>query len=326
MSTLTISIIGTGIVGERIINQCLKHASFTIAAIFDENTDRLLEMATKYSLQATQTLEELLEIKVDWVYIGTPPVSHAPLAEVIAKRGMNILSEKPLAHDAAGGERMVRAAKEGNVLTAMHFPMMYSPCVVDVKAMLDAEALGDIKRVELSVYLPHWPRLWQQNPWIGSREQGGFIREIFPHYFQMLHFYFGDLTISAHHTTYPDDVTLCETGVTAIGTVVGSNSAAAGGESAPPLPIPVVINGLSSIGQEECIDFKIFGSKKVVSIRNWSEIWVAEMDTPFLKVDPISQPYSMLEACRRLVAGEEAVVAGFEEGLKVQRWIDELLK
>ena len=312
MKQTTIAIIGTGIVGERIINQALQHPAYTIAAIYDENKERLEQMATKYSVKATETLEELLNTNADWVYIGTPPVSHAPLTEMIAARGLNILSEKPLAHDAEDGERMVKAAAEANVLTAMHFPMMYNPAVNDVKAMLEAGELGDIKRVELHTYFPHWPRPWQQNPWIASREQGGFIREIFPHYLQVLHHYFGDLTILAHNTTYPEDVTLCETGVTAIGSVKGN--------------IPVVLNALSKIGQEERIDFKIYGSEKVVSIRNWSELWVAETDQPLVKLEPISKPYNLLEACRKLVAGEETLTVDFDEGLKVQHWIDELLK
>ena len=312
MKETRIAIIGTGVVGERIMNQAIQHPGYTITAIYDENKERLGQMAKKYNIKATETLEELLDTNADWVYIGTPPVSHAPLAEKIAARGLNILSEKPLAHDAEDGERMVKAAAEANVLTAMHFPMMYSPAVNDVKAMLAAGKLGYIKRVELHTYFPHWPRPWQQNPWIASREQGGFIREIFPHYLQVLHHYFGDLTIQAHNTTYPEDVTLCETGVMAIGSVEGN--------------IPVVLNALSKIGQQERIDFKIFGSEKVVSIRNWSELWMAEIDQPLVKIEPISKPYNLLEACRKLVSGDETLIVDFAEGLKVQRWIDELLK
>lgn len=313
MSNTTIGIIGTGVVGERIINQALQHPDYTITAIYDENKERLTQIAEKYNVRAVESLVELFETKPDWVYIGTPPVSHAPLAEQIATRGLHILSEKPLAHDAEDGERMVAAAKKARVHTAMHFPMMYSPVVQDVKGMLESGELGEVKRVECQCYFPHWPRPWQQNPWIASREQGGFIREIFPHYLQMLHHYFGELTIAAHQTAYPEDKTLCETSVTAIGSVQSGR-------------IPVVFNALSKIGQEERIDFKIFGSKKVVSIRNWSELWMAEVDQPFTQVSPTSKPYNLLEACRKKLNGEQAIVIDFEEGLKVQRWIDELLK
>lgn len=312
MKKVTLAIIGTGVVGERIINQALAHPNYTITAIFDENKERLEEIANKYNVPSVNSVEALLDTNADWVYIGTPPVSHAPLAEKIAARGLNILSEKPLAHDATDGERMVAAVKDANVLSAMHFPMMYSPVVQQVKAMLEAHELGTIERIELQTYFPHWPRPWQQNPWIASREQGGFIREIFPHYLQVLNHYFESFTIDAHHTTYPDDATLCEKGVTAFGHAEKN--------------IPVVLNALSKVGLEERIDFKIYGSKKSISIRNWSELWVAEVDQPFTKVETAIKPYNLLEGCYRYINGEEAIIVDFEEGLKVQRWIDELLK
>ena len=309
----SIAIIGTGVVGERIINQALASEHYTITFIYDENKERLQTMSEKYNVPAAESLEQLLEKGADWVYIGTPPVSHAPLAEKIAAKGYHILSEKPLAHDATDGEVMVKVAERANVQTAMHFPMMYSAVVHDVKALLAEQQLGTIQRIELHTYFPHWPRKWQQNPWIASREQGGFIREIFPHYLQVLHHLFGELTINAHQTTYPSDETLCETGVTAIGQTTATN-------------IPVVVNAVANVGQEERIDFKIFGDKKVVSIRNWSELWIGEKDEALQKVQTVSQPYNLLEACRRLLTGEETFVVSFEEGLKVQRWIDELLK
>lgn len=313
MKDTTIALVGTGVVGERIIKQAIAHPAYKIVAIYDENKARLNAMAEQYSLEAAASLEELLDAGADWVYIGTPPSSHATLAQKIASRNLNVLSEKPLAHDAEDGKLMVEAVKEAGVLSAMHFPMMYGEAVNDVKNMLAKGELGDILRVELQCYFPHWPRPWQQNQWIASRAQGGFIREIFPHYLQLMNHYFGDVKISSHQTIYPQDETICETGVMAIG-YVGST-------------IPLLLNAHAHIGQEERIDFKIFGSEKVVSIRNWSELWIAEKDKPLEKVIPSSTPINLLEACyQKLQGNDQVVVVDFEEGLKVQMWIDELLQ
>lgn len=308
----SIAIIGTGVVGERIINQAIQSEHYTITAIYDENTERLQAMSEKYNVKAAGSLDALLEQGADWVYIGTPPVSHAPLAKKIAEKGYNILSEKPLAHDAKDGEVMVKVAHEAGVKTAMHFPMMYNPAVNDLKQLLALNELGNIQRIELHTYFPHWPRKWQQNPWIATREQGGFIREIFPHYLQVLHHLFGDFQITAHQTAYPEEETLCETGVTAFGKTEQN--------------ISVVLNAVANIGQEERIDFKVFGDEKVVSIRNWSELWVGVKDEPLTQQQPTSKPEGLLEACHKYINGEEALVVPFDEGLKVQRWIDELLK
>lgn len=310
--TTTIALIGTGLVGERIINQALANPNYKIVALFDENTDRLQAMADKYQLQATQTLDELLETKADWFYIGTPPSSHATLTGKIAALGYNVLSEKPLAHDMEEGQRMVNAVQEANVLSAMHFPMMYSPEVRTLKQALNNEELGKIIRVELHTHFPHWPRPWQQNPWIASREQGGFIREIFPHYFQLTNHLFGGLDIVSHETIYPSDPTLSENSVIALAKTDDD--------------IPMIINGIVGVAQEERIDFKVFGTKKTMTIRNWSELWESTVDSPERRVNIQLQSENLLEACQQIVEGKDALVIPFEEGLKVQYWIDELLK
>lgn len=312
MTKTTFALIGTGVVGERIINQILAHPNCEIVSVYDENKTRLKEISSKYQITAAETLEELLRLKPNWVYIGTPPVSHAPLAEQIAAHGLNILSEKPLAHDSQDAIRMVKAASEAKVHTAMHFPLMYSPIIHSLKKAVTTSLLGDIVRVELQTYFPQWPRKWQQNPWIASREQGGFIREIFPHYLQVLYHLFGDFTISTHETSYPKNEELCETGVTALAKTESG--------------IPIVLNSLSGIGQEELLEFKFFGTKKVMTIRNWSELWVSETDQEATQYIPKNQPESLLDACHRLINSKESLIVSFEEGLKVQNWIDQLLK
>ena len=311
MNQTTFAIIGTGIVGERIIQQLLANSNCKIISIFDENTERLVEISNKYLLPSASTLDELFNSKPHWVYIGTPPNSHAPLALEAAKNGCFVLSEKPLSHDVESGKTMVECTKQANVITAMHFPLMYSPAIQTLMSEVANHTLGDILRIELHTYFPHWPRKWQQNPWIGSRAQGGFIREVFPHYFQIMYRLFGNFSFSAHQTSYPQDQLLSEIGSSAIGqTDTG---------------IPLVINGLCGIGQQETLQFKVFGTKKVMIIKNWSELWVSEQDQPDIRVELNIQPKTLWDACHDIRNGREATLVPFEEGLIVQRWIDELL-
>ena len=311
MNQTTFAIIGTGIVGERIIQQLLANNNCKIIGIFDENKQRLQEIADKYELPIASSLEELFNAEPHWVYIGTPPNSHAPLALEAAKKGCNVLSEKPLAHDVESGNLMVDGTKQANILTAMHFPLMYSPAIQTLMSEVRNHILGEVLRVELHTYFPHWPRKWQQNPWIGSRAQGGFIREVFPHYFQIMYRLFGNFSFTAHQTNYPEDQQLSEIGSSAIGkTDTG---------------IPLVINGLCGMGQQETLLFKVFGTKKVMTIKNWSELWVSECDQPEIKVELHDQPTTLWDACHEAQNGREATLVSFEEGLIVQKWIDELL-
>ena len=207
---------------------------------------------------------------------------------------------------------MVECTKHANVLTAMHFPLMYSPAIHTLKKEVADEALGEILRVELHTYFPHWPRKWQQNPWIGSRSQGGFIREVFPHYFQIMYRLFGKFSFTVHQTVFPEDQSLCEISTSAIGKTESG--------------IPLIVNGISGVGQEELLTFKIFGTKKVMTIKNWSELWVSEMDQTAIQIPLDFTPSSLWDACHEAKNGNESTLVSFEEGLIVQKWIDELLK
>lgn len=311
MKKITFAIVGTGIVGERIIKQLLQNTEAAIVALFDENSKRLQEIADTYELYATSSYDEVLALKPDWVYIGTPPVSHAILSEKAIAQGLNVLCEKPLAHDVADGLVMATAATNSTVRTAMHFPLLYSPAVRHMMKLVDGGAIGKIVRVELQAYFPHWPRVWQQNPWIASREQGGFTREIFPHYFQLMYRMFGQLSITSHETVYPEDETLAEIGVLAIGQTERG--------------IPFLLNGLSGIGQQEELSYTVYGTEGVLKLRNWSELSSAQKDSPFEILTSFDTVSSLTEECILAAYGEESLLVSFDEGLKVQRLIDHLL-
>lgn len=63
-----------------------------------------------------------------------------------------------------------------------------------------------------------------------------------------------------------------------------------------------------------------------MTLRNWSELWVSVAYEEAQQISPSAQPASLLDACRAQLQGEDALIVSFEEGLKVQKWIDELLK
>ncbi|HJF32987.1 MAG TPA: Gfo/Idh/MocA family oxidoreductase [Sporosarcina psychrophila] len=311
MKKATFAIVGTGIVGERIINQLRDNDAAIIVALFDENKQRLNEMVDTYGLFAASSYKEVLALKPDWIYIGTPPVAHAALSIEAIEKGLNVLCEKPLAHDAKDGLVMTSAAKNSEIQTAMHFPLMYSSSVRHMMKLIKEGEIGQIVRIELQTYFPHWPRLWQQNPWIALRKQGGFTREVFPHYLQLMYRMFGQLSITSHQTVYPEDESLAETSVLAIGKTVND--------------IPVFLNGVSGIGQQEELSYTVYGDEGVLKLRNWSELSIAQKDSPFEILTSFDTVKTLTAECVNAVDGKEALLVSFDEGLEIQKLIDLLL-
>lgn len=304
---ISIGIIGTGIVGERIIKQLQQEKQVEIKMVYDQQAERLKEISETYGIPAAKSVEDVLHSDINWVYIATPPAFHSEIAELAASAGINILCEKPLAHDVEDGEAMVRSVADNRVQTAMHFPLMYKPGVREMAKRIKSGQIGKVVRIELQTFFPDWPRLWQQNPWIASRSQGGFVREVFPHYFQLMNRLFGELSFTSHHITYPEDAEKCETGLIAHGLTQEK--------------IPFLLTGISGIGQQENLQFKIYGETGVLTLENWSDLYESEKGQERRLISGFENVPSLFEE----MDNESTLLVNFEEGLVIQRYIDYLL-
>lgn len=304
---ISIGIIGAGIVGERIIKQLQQESHVEIKMVYDEQTERLTEISQTYNLPMASSIEEVFHSDINWVYIATPPAYHAEIANLAASAGINILCEKPLAHNVADGEMMVESVQNNRVQTAMHFPLMYAPAVRELAKRVKSGAIGKVVRIELQTFFPDWPRRWQQNPWIGSRSQGGFVREVFPHYLQLMNRLFNELNFISHHITYPQQADKCETGIIAHGLTKEQ--------------IPFLLTGLSNIGQKELLQFKIYGKQGVLTLENWTNLYQSTAGEDRQLISEFEEVPSLFEEMNEY----STVLVDFEEGLLVQRYIDHLL-
>ncbi|MGH2317299.1 Gfo/Idh/MocA family protein [Planococcus sp. SE5232] len=304
---ISMGIIGAGIVGERIIKQIQQEGHIEIRAVYDQQTERLTQISETYGIPMAKSVEEVLHSDINWVYIATPPAFHAEIAELAASAGINILCEKPLAQNVEGGEMMAAAAQDNRIQTAMHFPLMYKPAVREMAKRVKSGHIGKIVRIELQTFFPDWPRLWQQNPWIGSRSQGGFVREVFPHYFQLMNRLFGDLSFTSHHISYPEEVEKCETGLIAHGLTRDQ--------------IPFLVTGISGIGQKELLQFKVYGERGVLTLENWSDLYESAKGEDRQLINEFDDVPSLFEEMNN----QSTLLVNFEEGLVVQRYIDHLL-
>lgn len=304
---ISIGIIGAGIVGERIIKQIQQENHVEIKTVYDQQTERLTEISEAYGIPMAKSVEEVLHSDINWVYIATPPAFHAEIAELAASAGINILCEKPLAHNVEGGELMAASVQDNRVRTAMHFPLMYKPAVREMAKRIKGGDIGKVVRIELQTFFPDWPRVWQQNPWIASRSQGGFVREVFPHYFQLMNRLFGELSFTSHHITYPEQADKCETGLIAQGLTAGQ--------------VPFLLTGLSGIGQKELLQFKVFGEQGVLTLENWSDLYESKKGEDRQLIAEFEPVPSLFEEMNN----QSTFLVNFEEGLVIQRYIDHLL-
>lgn len=313
MKKMNIGIIGAGVVAERIINASNKHPRANIKGIYDVDLNKLKEVTEKYNLQAVDSYNDLLQDEdIDIIYLAVPPKFHYPIAMDILKTDKHFICEKPLANSTDEAREMYSVAKDKAIVHGMNFPTIYINAYKKMEELLSEGFIGDLVRVEFQGYFTHWPRLWQQNHWISSREQGGFVREVVTHYIQMIQRLFGDIEDVSSFIEYPEDPTISETSIIARGTVKG---------------VPVLINGVTDIGMEEELSFKIFGTKGSIFLKNWRELWISKKGEALEKLDIKEENHlvGLLDNIFKAIDGEDAKIVDFEEGYKTHMIIEKLL-
>jgi predicted dehydrogenase len=311
--TVKVGVIGLGAIGERVLHKFIQHPETDVLAVCDVNEDRLTSIREKYHVNTYSDYREMLQDEsISIVYLAVPPKFHHRIALDVIAAKKHLLCEKPLANSLSEAEEMAAAAEESKIIHAMNFPMMYSNVFQKFKEHITNGKIGAVNRVEVQMQFTTWPRSWQQNDWIASREQGGFIREVGPHYIQMILNVFGGIQNIQSFVDYPEDPSLCEKGFISRMELQDGTT--------------VLLNGLSGIGQKEHISFKVFGDKGTIDLINWSVLSVSEGDLaptvlPLQRVEEID----LIEELVKAVNKSEGQLVSFREGYEVQRVLEQLL-
>ena len=111
--------------------------------------------------------------KPDLVTIATPSGAHVEPALACAKRGIDVLCEKPLEITTQRIDRMIDAARAAGIVLGGFFPTRYNPVVI---AMHDAAAqgrFGDLAVV--NSYVPWWrdDEYYAPDRWQGTQALDG---------------------------------------------------------------------------------------------------------------------------------------------------------
>jgi predicted dehydrogenase len=86
--------------------------------------------------------------RIDAVVIATPPRLHRPVAELFLERGIDVICEKPMAHDAAEARALVDMVHRTDRLFCLTHCYTGYPMVRQARAMVRAGALGRIRLID----------------------------------------------------------------------------------------------------------------------------------------------------------------------------------
>ncbi|MET7951001.1 Gfo/Idh/MocA family oxidoreductase [Micromonospora sp. NPDC005324] len=193
---------------------------------------------------ATTDLHKLLDHpEVEAVHVATPNHTHADVVAAVAKAGLPVLCEKPLAATVPDARRLVDAA--GGSLAGAAFDQRFHPAHQRIAEMVAAGDLGTVTAIRI-VYGCWLPERWSpdgrpHDNWRidRARSGGGALVDLAPHGVDLVGVLLGDdvveLTVRTHRRVHPypvDDGALVA-GVTGGGVLVQAHVSF---NTADPLP------------------------------------------------------------------------------------------
>ncbi|WP_108670264.1 Gfo/Idh/MocA family protein [Peribacillus acanthi] len=308
-----VAIIGLGAIGQRLIKEFTNHPETKIVAVCDSMKDHAALTAKSLGdVQAFSNHKEMLQqIDLDLVYVAVPPKFHHNVVTDVMEKGIHVLCEKPLANSVEEAESLYKMAKEKEILHSMNFPLNYSPGSQKFAKMIKEGFVGDLRRLELKMHFPQWPRAWQQNAWVASREQGGFVLEVGIHFIQQIQKIFGPLELKHRSIQFPQDPDSCEVGIVAYLQLEDGT--------------PVVIDGLSGIAGKEEIRLTAYGTEATLSLLNWGLLEGGKVGEEITRIESdATLTDSLLSNVVKALKGEPATIIDFKAGYEAQKILEQL--
>jgi len=141
-------------------------------------------------------LDAALALRPRAVLVCNPTALHVPVALAAARAGCSLFLEKPVSHTLDGVAELEAAVAAGSPVALVGFQFRYHPGLRQVKAWLDAGAIGDVvaARAHWGEHLPSWhPGEDYRTGYSARQDLGGGVVLTLSHPFDYLCWLLGDV-------------------------------------------------------------------------------------------------------------------------------------
>jgi predicted dehydrogenase len=300
-----VAIVGTGIMGGRMLAAMARHPGFEPAWAWDLSPN--VREATAAEYPTLEFVEDIFAQPADLFYIATPPATHIPLARSASRA---VLCEKPLAVDVTEARRLV---DEIQIPNAVNFPFATQPTISTLAQELAKERHGEALRLEIRLSFNDWPRKWQQGAasWLAQPEQGGFLREVFSHFAYLTDRLLGPVELIEAEL---------KRGSAGTESAVRAKLQAGG--------VPVLLIGDVGGRAPDFNEWTLYGSRASYRIQDWNQLEVGDDDGwRDLQPEPPSGQglEEQLDAVAQMLRGLPHPLPTFADALRVQELVETIL-
>lgn len=178
VKTIRVAVIGCGSISVMHLDSIRALETAVLVGVCDIKPERADMAAKKYITTAFTDYKQMLdETKPDAVHICLPHYLHIPVACEAFKKGINVISEKPMSILYDDAKRAVDMAKECGVLYAVIFQCRYNTPSMLVKRRIEDKRLGAVKCARSVLTWYRSDDYYAGSDWKGTwdKEGGGVI-------------------------------------------------------------------------------------------------------------------------------------------------------
>lgn len=262
---ISMGIVGLGAMGSEMLRVATEHPDFHVALCAEIQPDNLNRAQRRYpTTRFTSSPSDVIDSKeIEAVYIATPPSFHANYAIKAMESGKAVFCEKPLAISISDGEAMLEVAKRTDAISVLNFALSDRRAVLEIERSLKADEAGDICAIDIRLAFPRWPRDFQSGAaWLGDRQQGGFMREVFSHFAYLTDRLIGPLKPMFTQLGYGQ------------GSIDSSETSAFGLLHGGRIPVRVV--GQTTAAVPEMYDWYLYGTRRSYCLRDWGDLFISD--------------------------------------------------
>ena len=215
------ALVGCGRISKNHFDSVTQHAERAeIVDVCDIDPQALQSAVGLTGAKGHSSLSAMLEATTaDCVIVTTPSGLHPRQTIDIARHGLHVLSEKPMATKWADGVRMVQACEEAGVHLFVVKQNRRNATLQLLKKAVDKKRFGQIYMVTLNVF---WQRpqigYYDQAKWRGTWDMdGGAFMNQASHYVDLLEWMVGPIeSLHAYTATLARDIEAEDTGVLSV--------------------------------------------------------------------------------------------------------------
>jgi UDP-N-acetyl-2-amino-2-deoxyglucuronate dehydrogenase len=167
--TIHVGLIGGGNISATHARAARAVPGVAIAAVYGTNADKVGRLCTEHGGTPYQDFNAFLNHRpMDFVAVGSPSGLHATHGIAAARRGLHVLTEKPIEISTARAQELIDATQKSGVKLGVMFQDRFKPDIRRLKQWIDDGVIGKPLLVDARVKWFRPPEYYRDSKWRGT--------------------------------------------------------------------------------------------------------------------------------------------------------------